>query len=237
MRQRYLRTGLAVYSAWVAVFILEGLYAVTLPTADPTLRIDTLIPVVPEFVWVYVSCYVFPLILLIITRDWHRFNLALLAIMICTLLAFIGHLAYPVAFERPQLDSSLSARFVAFIYAHDFKPGAQNFPSLHVAIAWIVAFASRGNHLGRIVELGIFLYAILIMLSTVFIKQHLVVDLVGGTFLAFAVWPLLRRVYDRRILPEEDPHTALCSMFGALAPFVVFCCACLVLVIAGHELR
>jgi membrane-associated phospholipid phosphatase len=235
VRQRYVRIGLLFYVAWVAVFILEGFYATILPTSDPTIWIDRQIPVVPQFVWVYVSCYIFPFVLLVITSNWHRFNLALLAILLCTLVAFIGHLAYPVAFERPILGSSLSARLLEFIYANDFKPGAQNFPSLHVAIAWIVAFASRGQGLRKIAEHGILLYALLIIASTVLIKQHLVLDLLGGTFLAFIVWPLLKGSYDRSIPAGQEPLGALFSMLRTLTPLLVVCGLSLLVVIVARE--
>ena len=236
LRTRYIKVGLLFYVAWVVIFILEGFYAVKLPTSDPTLWIDLQIPVVAEFVWVYVSCYVFPFILLVITSDWHRFNTALWAILLCTLIAFLGHVAFPVAFVRPVLGSSPSEQFLRFIYDNDFKPGAQNFPSLHVAIAWIVAFASRGQGLRKSAERGILLYAVLIILSTVLIKQHLVIDLLGGTVLAFIVWPLVKRVSDRMIAKGHDPLGALSSMLRPLAPVLAACSVSLALAIAAREL-
>lgn len=236
LRARYVKIGFGFYVGWVTVFVIEGFYAVTLPTTDITLWIDRKIPVISGFVWVYVSCYLFPWILLAVTSNWHRFNLALLAILSCTLIAFIGHLAIPVAFTRPPLGPSLSDRFVAFIYENDFKPGAQNFPSLHVAIAWIVAFSSRGHRLGTPAELGILLYAMLIMASTLFIKQHLVLDLVGGTVLAFSVWPLVKRRYNRAIPDGQEPLGALSLAVQYFLPPLLFLVLCLAGVIVVQEL-
>ena len=108
MQRYYCRITAVFYTVWLLLFILEGMYAATLPTRDLTTWFDTRIPVLPEFVWVYVSCYVFPLVLLVAGSDWHRFNVALAAIALCTLLAFIGHIACPVAFQRPVLGTSLA---------------------------------------------------------------------------------------------------------------------------------
>jgi membrane-associated phospholipid phosphatase len=229
-RSRYVKIALSFYAIWVVVFILEGLYAQTLPVTDLTIRLDKEIPVVPGFVWIYMSCYLFPLITLLVVRDWHRFNLALLSIALCTLLAFIGHLAIPVAFPRPALGSSLSARMLAFIYDNDFKPGAQNFPSLHVAIALIIYWTCRRQGLSRLVESAILAMALLIIVSTVLVKQHLIIDLVGGLLLATGVWGFLSRVYRRSVSRGEDPLVVLAALTRRLAPLYAFCTLCVVAV-------
>lgn len=226
-RSRYVKIALLYYVIWVAVFVLEGLYAATLPAADLTSWVDRQIPVVPGFVWIYMSCYLFPLLTLLVVRDWHRLNLALLSITLCTILAFTGHLGMPVAFPRPPLGSSISAQMLAFIYEHDFKPGAQNFPSLHVAIALIIYFACRRQGLRRLAEWTILAMAVLISVSTILIKQHLVIDLVGGSILAIAVWGSLALVYRRLVPPEKEPLDALTALARKLAPLYALCTLCL----------
>ena len=79
MRRQYFRISLFFYLAWIVLFIIEGAYAATLPVRDLTTAIDAAVPVVPEFVWIYVSCYVFPFTLVMVCNDWHRLNVALAA--------------------------------------------------------------------------------------------------------------------------------------------------------------
>jgi len=237
-RSRYLRIAIAFYLIWTVLFILEGFYAVTLPTTDLTSRIDDLIPLVPGFVWIYMFCYVFPFVTLFVVKDWHRFNRALLSIALCTLLAFVGHLAIPVAFPRPSLDSSVSARMLAFIYENDFKPGAQNFPSLHVAVALIIYFTCRKQGLKRPAEGAILVMALLIILSTVFIKQHLFVDLVGGLILAVIVWVFIAWAYRRYVPSVRDaPLHALALLTRKLGPTYVLCTFLLMAVCLAQEIR
>jgi membrane-associated phospholipid phosphatase len=220
---------------WVIVFIGEGLFAVTLPTHNLTSWIDSQIPVVPQFVWFYVLCYVFPLLPIAITHDWHRVNIALMSVALCTLIAFIGHLSIPVAFVRPDLGTGISDRMVRLIYENDFRPGAQNFPSLHVAIAWTIYFTCRGQSLSRLRENAILTLASFIIASTVLIKQHLVIDLVGGTVLGFAVWYGVKRFYLAHIRTGDDPLEALGRMAKDCLP-TYLSVGVVLLGIAGYQL-
>jgi membrane-associated phospholipid phosphatase len=208
-RRYYLKIALWFYAAWVVVFIAEGFYTVTLPTQDLTIWIDRKFPVVSGFVWIYFLCYVFPLLPIFISRNWHRFNLALISIALCSLIAFVFHIAIPVSFPRLELGTSFSDRVLCFVYENDFRPNAQNFPSLHVAIAWIIFFTCRHQGLRKLWEWMIFFVTCLIVASTVLIKQHLVADLVGGTVLAFTCWSFLSRYYALSNHESDDARFAL----------------------------
>jgi uncharacterized membrane protein YhaH (DUF805 family) len=116
IRKDYLKITLVFYLVWASVFILEGLYANSLPTSDLTSSIDKRIPLLPGFVWFYILCYILPLVPLFFVQDWHRFNLALIAFAMCTFVAFIGHLLLPIAFPRQQLGASISENLLKFIY-------------------------------------------------------------------------------------------------------------------------
>lgn len=231
LRIVYTKITLWFYLGWVIIFVLEGLYAQTLPGYDLTSTLDRLIPVLPQFVWFYLLCYVFPLVLIPVTTDWHRFNIALLSVAVCTFLAFIFHIGVPIAFSRPQLGDSLSERMLRYLYLHDFKPGAQNFPSLHVAISWIVCFACFKQGRPKFVQYILLIMALLIIASTVFIKQHLLIDLIGGTVLAFVVWKLMDKAYYRLIPDSEAPLTALRLASKRTIPPITICIAFIVVIV------
>ena len=218
LRRRYTTIAVVFYLVWVVLFVCEGFVAVRLPTHDLTTSLDRHLPVIPQFVWFYVLCYLFPFTPILVVRDWHRMNIALISVALCTLMAFVGHLALPVAFPRPVLGTGYSDRFVQFIYENDFRPGAQNFPSLHVAIAWTIYFACRRQGLGALREAAVLAIACLIIASTVLIRQHLVVDLAGGTVLAFAVWFVVARWYASRVNSTDDPIRTLKNMSAACVP-------------------
>jgi membrane-associated phospholipid phosphatase len=82
--------------------------------------------------------------------------------------------------------------------------------------------------LAKTAEWAILAIALLIILSTVLIKQHLVIDLVGGVALAVVVWGVLSRVYRRAVFAEEEPLHALATMTRRLAPLYLFSAGCVI---------
>ncbi|HSB06560.1 MAG TPA: hypothetical protein VLK23_15360 [Thermodesulfobacteriota bacterium] len=88
-RKFYVKISLVVYFIWAIVFEAVGWYASMLPARDFTTHIDRQIPLISAFVWPYVLCYVFPFLPLFVVKDWHRFNRALLSIILANLSAFV----------------------------------------------------------------------------------------------------------------------------------------------------
>ncbi len=208
-RAAYLKFGLAAYLVWIVLFQAVGSYAVGLPTRDITLSLDRLIPVLPGFIWPYMLCYVFPFLPLLVVRDWHRLNRAILAIVLANAAAFVIYVLWPIAFPHPALGSSLSERVLALQFKYDFRPGANKLPSLHVAYAGLVYLACLKQGLGRLRENLVLITAGLISISTLFVKQHVVLDVVAGIGLAVAAWLAADRLYPRLAGSEADPLRAL----------------------------
>jgi membrane-associated phospholipid phosphatase len=217
----FLRFAAAFYVVWIAAFELVGRYAVGLPTRDYTTALDRAIPLVSQFVWPYQICYVFPFLPLFVLRDWHRFNRAILALVMANTVAFTIHVFVPVAFPRPELGHSLSDSYLRLIYAGDFSPGACKLPSLHVTFAWIVYFACRKQRLSRAGDLAVLLVAALISVSTLFVKQHILIDVVAGFVLAWVSWTTASWVYPRVIRRESDVRKAAMRMVRVVAPIAV----------------
>ena len=141
MAWHYAKVLVVAYGIWLAAFEIVGHYAATLHTVDLTSAWDRETPLIPAFIWPYESLYILPLLSLIVLKDWHRFNVALLAFLIANATAFVVYLLFPVAFPRPDLGSSLSERVLALEYAADFHPGANKLPSMHVAMSWVLVCA------------------------------------------------------------------------------------------------
>lgn len=193
-RARYLAILLAAYAVWFATFEVVGRYAATLPTRDLTSQLDERIPVIPSFVWPYELCYALPFVAVFILRDFRRFDVALVAIGLASASAYVVYLALPIAFPRPTLShDSLAARVLAFEYAADFSPGANKLPSMHVALSWIMGLAMRGAR-GRVADALIALVVVAITISTLFVKQHLIIDVVAGIAWGLGAWSLARRL-------------------------------------------
>lgn len=141
------------------------------------------IPLVPEFEYLYVLTYVLPLALVVWLPDVRRFRRAGLAFALMLAVAYATYLLFPVYLERPPLVVDSPATFLLALEYHD--PSYNHFPSLHVAISWLVYFACREAVRRRDVFLVLVIGS---SISTVFVKQHYVVDVLAGSALAWGAW-------------------------------------------------
>ena len=229
-RIRYLKVSLFAYLAWLIVFEAVGFYAATLPTKDLSLPLDRRLPLLSGFIWPYLMCYVFPFLPLLVVKDWHRFNRALLAVILANAGAFLVYLVLPVAFPHPQPGTGLSGRLLALQFRWDFQPGANKLPSLHVTFAWIVFLLCRKQGLGRARETLTGIGAALISVSTLFVKQHIVLDVLAGAALAAAAWFAAGALYPRLAPAGTAPGPALKRVFKRAAlPLLVYTAALVLL--------
>ena len=202
---------------------LLGTYAATLPTRDLTSYYDRLIPLRPEWIWVYLLCYIYPFIPLAVVRDWHRVNKGILGFIIANLIAFVFYLALPLAFQKPELGGGVSERLLQFVYDVDFNPGANKLPSLHVTHAWIIYLVCRGQRSMKWLDPLLFLVASAITASTVLVRQHIILDVVAGIVLVALVWLLAGRLYPILTQGDSNPRTAVRRMLQKLAlPLLVY---------------
>jgi membrane-associated phospholipid phosphatase len=219
-RRFYIKVALLVYLVWLILFEVVGQHASKLPTRDITSFIDKQIPLVPQFIWPYLLCYIFPLLPLLVVKDHHRLNRTLLSIILANFPAFTLYLIFPIAFPRPELGQTLSNHLLSFLYNVDFHPGANKLPSLHVTFTWIVYSACRRQRLNPLGDAIIFLLAGLITLSALFVKQHVIADVVAGIGWAFTVWLLAGHLYKFLVGKNIDPRTGLKQMMKKLAPMM-----------------
>lgn len=147
--------------------------------------IEAAIPFWPWTIWVYFSFFIFIGTTVFRVEDrlfWHFVLSASLAATI----AWTFVLLLPVTFDRPDpalIENEIHRHVYTFV--HNADPAHITFPSLHVAVTWIcnILLWNRPGRAWRII-LGS-----AISLSTLFTKQHLISDVIGGIALAwFAVW-------------------------------------------------
>ena len=110
--------------------------------------------------------------------------------------ALVTYLLFPNCQHlRPTLlGGDLLTRFTAKLYAADTNTNVC--PSIHVIGSFAVYFAARDIRRFRAKgwRLGFLTMAVLISLSTVFLKQHSVLDVLAGLAVCAAAYPLIYRV-------------------------------------------
>ena len=162
---------------------------------------DNLIPYVPIFVLAYVLWFLFPLFLLYIsnkrTTNLNQVISIYVSTILLTILLYIIYLIFPSSSEMltPQIidnNYNLVNYFIQLIYSIGVPYNA--FPSYHVAPLVLLSFFLYDN-IRRLfwIQLPVNL---LIIVSTVFVKYHFFVDIIGGVFMgAFAYFIIYKYVF------------------------------------------
>jgi membrane-associated phospholipid phosphatase len=122
-------------------------------------------------------------------------------------------LLYPTIAPRPAhvIDAGFGAWGLRFLYSAD--PPYNCFPSLHVAHSLLSALTCHRVH--KKVGLVATLCAALVALSTLFTKQHYVLDVVAGMLLGIAAYAVFLRDIPRET-PELDRRLAPLFAAGIL---------------------
>jgi membrane-associated phospholipid phosphatase len=194
------------------------------PSYRPELPLDRAIPLEPSWMLVYGSLYVFVIVLpLLVVRDRALIRRAMQAYLLVMLLSYAVFLVYPTSIARiePRIGDGFGAWTLAALYSMD--PPVNCFPSLHVAYAFVSAFACLRVHRG--LGIAAVAWAALIGISTLFTKQHYVADVFAGfavACLSYAVFLRGAMVAERdRLRAPRRGLTALGVLVLMIAGFAV----------------
>ena len=153
---------------------------------DLTTKLDNQIPLVKEWVIIYVACYLFWAVnYILISREgkekWYRFVFAdLLARLICGIIFTV----FPTTNIRPMVSGNgLSSWLMNFIYHID--PATNLFPSIHCLVSWFCFVGIRDSKkIPLWYKVFSCIFAVLVFASTQFTKQHYLIDIAGGIIIA-----------------------------------------------------
>jgi membrane-associated phospholipid phosphatase len=165
-------------------------------------RIDLTVPLVPSSVWVYVSWYLATGAVLFGGRD--TFRQGWLAYAIAFAVCIVLYLVWPITIERPSLEGTqVAERLVRAVYGADIPVNL--FPSFHAAVAAVLL---RLRPAGRVSTVLVTLWTVLLSASCVLLKQHYVLDVLGGLALGWTSVGLSRAIWLSASLPAEVPVEA-----------------------------
>lgn len=141
-------------------------------------KIDGHIPFVPAFVYIYVLW--FPLILLFPLALFQANPMAYAryqtAILLDIALSLVCYLVYPTSFARPEASDTVSGRAMKLVFRGSYK-GLNCAPSMHCSMCYLVLhFVGATPGLPFAVAAIAVPVALGIVISTLFTKQHVVID-------------------------------------------------------------
>lgn len=149
----------------------------------PFVQLDAYFSFSPNFIWVYQSLY-----LLIVWRTFTFSNFETLlnfasSFTVAVLISNLFFLFYPSLCVRPDINTHhwLYENFI------QLEKPLNAFPSMHVSLVLVTcSFSFKDNDFSIIERLVIVIWTLFIIVSTLYTKQHVLIDVVGGCI----VWML-----------------------------------------------
>jgi membrane-associated phospholipid phosphatase len=181
----------------------------------PEIALDRLIPLQPLWALIYGPLYLFLILLpVFVVRQEVQIRRTFWAYLTVWSIAYVWFILFPTKGPRPTtvIGEGFSAWGLRFLYSAD--PPYNCFPSLHVAHSFVSALTCWRVH--RTVGLAAMMGAAVVAISTLFTKQHYVLDVLSGFLLAaaaYAIW--LRRC------PPSPPLESRLAPLLALMVFAI----------------
>lgn len=193
---------------------LLGLFAATYLAYFPINRLlvnsqifkfplDDLIPLIPVFsvpYLIFLPLLVFLPVLFFLKAPENIFKSLMLSGIIATLISYLIFFVFPTSIVKPTVaGADIFSQLVRLIYTHDYPYTL--FPSGHTLNTVIFAFYLNKWKPGYLLPIG--LVSLSIILSTLFVRQHYLPDILGGLLLggtaAFLSW---RKVLKKSVSPH-----------------------------------
>lgn len=132
-------------------------------------------------------------------KDRSTYYKTLIAVNISLIACYIIYYLYQTTVPRPQLvGNDIFTKLVGFIYSSDQPFNC--FPSIHSLTSYLMAKALHSSSVKGIINtLVIYGSAVLIILSTLFIKQHVVLDAISAILLGGVMFELVSKFYGERM--------------------------------------
>ena len=141
--------------------------------------LDRKTPFLPQFAPIYFSTYFFVIQPFLFLQDKRLFSIMLASFASISILATLVHALVPSKIERvEQQDEKNISGWMLGMFQKTCKPHG-NFPSMHVGLSVPVVAVNLMS--GGILAGGLTLvWAILIAVSTLYTKQHYILDVLAG---------------------------------------------------------
>ena len=213
----------ALFSIVPAYLFIGEVFRATPTVYVPELALDRMLPLLPAWSLVYGSLLLAPLLPVFVIHQQELVGRTIKAFLMAWLTAYVVFLFYPTITSRPESVEGEGFAFAALRRIYDSDTQYNCFPSLHVAQCFLAAFACSRVHRGVGIVAGV--WASLVALSTLFTKQHYVLDVLGGIALAYAGHVLALMSFPRDAVPERERRLAPALAAGAFAVYALLIAA------------
>lgn len=173
--------------------------------------IDAQIPFIPAFIIPYILGYPFIIVMLIVifAKSKQTYYRTLITLCLGLIASYIIYYFYQTTVPRPLVtEHGFIYSLVRFIYMTDQPFNC--FPSIHVLTSYLIwkgALDCKG--LSMISRTLISLMMIAIVFSTLFVKQHYILDIAGAIFLVEVLYYITGKLLPVSIQSENKSSVTL----------------------------
>lgn len=190
---------------WLAQFIIK---TAGLALHSPEIWLDAHIPFLPVFLVPYVGCFAhWAITFYIVYKTKDGFARLFTAAVMGYVIAFAVFVIWPTTITRPAEQATGVWGFIYGIICAADAP-LNLFPSVHCFVSFLCMVSTVKN--SAIPRWYAWLSAVmfaLVCMATVFVKQHFIIDVVGGTVLGALTWRAAAREQMQR--PAERLYNML----------------------------
>lgn len=159
--------------------------------------IDNKIPFISHFIYFYISWY-FMLVLMpymFYKKDYNCFKNYILCSNISIIVTFFIYFFYPTSILRNSISlNGLSGFITKIIYLID-TPVLNCFPSMHCLLCFLYIFnIIICCNMSRLCKFGVIIWSFLVIISTLFVKQHVILDVISAFILAIIIFIIVRMI-------------------------------------------
>lgn len=163
---------------------------------DPSIGIDAYIPFVSHFVYFYFATYIVVIAPFLFLKDPKDYYDAFKILSFTIIASSIFFVAFPTYMIRPEIAlTSFSDKMVLLLWKIDQPHNL--LPSLHVSASFLSAFIC--NKFNKKIGIVLIILALLISASTVFVKQHYILDVITGFLFAVMAYKLFNKLQIKQI--------------------------------------
>lgn len=171
---------------------------------DLSLRGEPLLPFLPWTIWIYFAIIPWCMFVYyqVVRHDRPRADRFFAALLLTKLICLLFFIFFPASIERSEpVGSSPSMLLLRLLYVFDTPDNL--FPSVHCLLAWLCWIGLRGKkEFPFALRAAALAMAAAVCVSTLTVRQHVILDVFAGILLAELGYPLadigaLKELYRR----------------------------------------
>lgn len=199
--------GAAMFGLAYVLYATSNHFHLVEPVTLHMTWVDRVVPFVPLTVWIYVSEYLYFGVIYIICKDMGNLNKYLYSFFVNQFVSILIFWVWPTTYPRdlfPLPDTLDPITHTLFSALRVMDSPANCCPSLHVSSVYLSSFIFFDEQRRK---LPFFLiWGTAIALSTLTTKQHYLIDVIVGFFMAVGSYWIFHRLlsYRTRWLPSNE---------------------------------